>query len=195
MRLNRRRLIVAPLTILSLCFASAAYAGGGNPSLTNDCDIAITLMCHFDGNITLNNLNLVEATYNAQLPQVPTLDLNPTGFFSGSYTPNPGQDIKSGMIMANFLVSYFAVKGGNAFELYKLATPSTQFSWNTNDIPNGGGNAPGLSHLLWIGYSAAPPPPPPPPPTGVPEPATWAMMIIGFGAAGSMLRRRKTIIA
>ena len=27
----------------------------------------------------------------------------------------------------------------------------------------------------------------------VPEPATWAMMIIGFGAAGSMLRRRHTV--
>jgi|JI102314A1RNA_FD_contig_41_900935_length_614_multi_3_in_0_out_0_1 hypothetical protein len=30
---------------------------------------------------------------------------------------------------------------------------------------------------------------------GVPEPATWAMMIIGFGAAGSMIRRRRTAIA
>jgi len=29
----------------------------------------------------------------------------------------------------------------------------------------------------------------------VPEPATWAMMIIGFGAAGSMIRRRKAVIA
>ena len=26
---------------------------------------------------------------------------------------------------------------------------------------------------------------------GVPEPATWAMMIIGFGGAGAMLRRRR----
>lgn len=34
------------------------------------------------------------------------------------------------------------------------------------------------------------------PVTGVvPEPATWAMMIIGFGAAGSMIRRRKAVIA
>jgi hypothetical protein len=31
--------------------------------------------------------------------------------------------------------------------------------------------------------------------TSVPEPATWAMMIIGFGAAGSMIRRRREIAA
>ncbi|MEW5684593.1 MAG: PEPxxWA-CTERM sorting domain-containing protein [Pseudomonadota bacterium] len=32
-------------------------------------------------------------------------------------------------------------------------------------------------------------------PTGaaVPEPATWAMMIMGFGAAGSLLRRRRAV--
>ena len=30
---------------------------------------------------------------------------------------------------------------------------------------------------------------------GVPEPATWAMMIMGFGAAGSMIRRRKAVVA
>ena len=28
---------------------------------------------------------------------------------------------------------------------------------------------------------------------GVPEPATWAMMILGFGAAGSMLRSRRRV--
>ncbi len=31
--------------------------------------------------------------------------------------------------------------------------------------------------------------------SATPEPATWAMMIIGFGAAGSMIRRRKAVIA
>jgi len=34
------------------------------------------------------------------------------------------------------------------------------------------------------------------PPPGVPEPATWAMMLIGFGAVGySMRRRRKFVLA
>ncbi len=31
---------------------------------------------------------------------------------------------------------------------------------------------------------------PPPPPPGVPEPATWALMLLGFGALGTALRRR-----
>ena len=30
---------------------------------------------------------------------------------------------------------------------------------------------------------------------GVPEPATWGLMILGFGAAGTMLRRRRTAVA
>lgn len=30
---------------------------------------------------------------------------------------------------------------------------------------------------------------------GVPEPATWAMMIVGFGGAGAMLRRRRQALA
>jgi hypothetical protein len=34
-------------------------------------------------------------------------------------------------------------------------------------------------------------PPPPPPPPGVPEPAVWGLMILGFGAVGADLRRRR----
>jgi|GEM_PF-3051518 len=37
--------------------------------------------------------------------------------------------------------------------------------------------------------------PPPPPTTVVPEPASWALMIMGFGAAGAMMRRRRTALA
>ena len=31
--------------------------------------------------------------------------------------------------------------------------------------------------------------------TPVPEPTTWALMIMGFGTAGAMLRRRRTVVA
>ena len=44
-----------------------------------------------------------------------------------------------------------------------------------------------------ITIAALPPPPPPPPPGGVPEPATWTMMLLGFGAMGAMVRRRRRI--
>jgi hypothetical protein len=36
-----------------------------------------------------------------------------------------------------------------------------------------------------------PPPNEPPPPPGVPEPGTWALMILGFGGAGAMLRAQR----
>ncbi|MFA7441325.1 MAG: PEPxxWA-CTERM sorting domain-containing protein [Sphingomonadaceae bacterium] len=35
----------------------------------------------------------------------------------------------------------------------------------------------------------------PPPPSVIPEPATWAMFIAGFGIVGSAMRRRRTAIA
>ena len=30
---------------------------------------------------------------------------------------------------------------------------------------------------------------------GVPEPASWALMIIGFGSAGALLRKRRSLFA
>jgi hypothetical protein len=41
----------------------------------------------------------------------------------------------------------------------------------------------------------ASPPPPPPPPPGVPEPATWAMMIGGLALVGASMRRRRTAVS
>jgi hypothetical protein len=57
--------------------------------------------------------------------------------------------------------------------------------------PGGGGGGPGGG-----GGGPPPPPPPPPPPTptpfsAVPEPGTWAMMLLGFGMIGLTLRRRR----
>jgi hypothetical protein len=51
-------------------------------------------------------------------------------------------------------------------------------------IPGGGG---GIATLVTPPGTSVPPTPVP----GVPEPATWAMMIIGFGLLGGLLRRRR----
>lgn len=39
------------------------------------------------------------------------------------------------------------------------------------------------------------PPPPPPPPPAVPEPGTWATMLMGFGLIGWLMRRRRRTMA
>ncbi|MBS0479821.1 MAG: PEP-CTERM sorting domain-containing protein [Proteobacteria bacterium] len=43
-----------------------------------------------------------------------------------------------------------------------------------------------LAHSLTVGGAAT---------AGVPEPATWAMMMLGFGAMGASLRRRAKVTA
>lgn len=49
---------------------------------------------------------------------------------------------------------------------------------------------PGFAFTDGGSLSSAPPPPPPPPPpnASVPEPASWLMMILGFGLIGSAMR-------
>ncbi len=44
-------------------------------------------------------------------------------------------------------------------------------------------------------FAGKAPPLPPPPPPGVPEPATWAMLILGFFGLGQMVRRRRLAAA
>ncbi len=45
------------------------------------------------------------------------------------------------------------------------------------------------------GVTPPPTPPVPHPVTPVPEPASWAMMLVGFGAVGAFVRRRKALVA
>jgi len=61
------------------------------------------------------------------------------------------------------------------FYLLNLTTPTT---FITLDNPRGWSNA-------YIYQNGTPPPP------TVPEPATWAMMLVGFGAAGMAMRRSR----
>ncbi|WP_293898736.1 PEPxxWA-CTERM sorting domain-containing protein [Phenylobacterium sp.] len=90
--------------------------------------------------------------------------------------------------------------GGQTFETETLAVPSGQFSgWKkghfsfiatsasqaltflSKGTPNG---QPPIAALDGVSLTGS-----------VPEPATWAMMLLGLGGAGAMLRRRRAAVA
>ena len=146
------------------------------------CVLVVGGHCDFSGNINLNNkLADVDTAYNSQTPPPPTLldlhSLNQGEQDNGFSNPD------FGTITSTFLVTYFAVKAGDEFRLFEIA-PTYTFSWTTAGMTNNGGQQPAVSHVIWID-----------PPTGqgpgVPEPATWGLMIVGFGGLGAMLRRRR----
>lgn len=83
-----------------------------------------------------------------------------------------------------FLIDFLVVKASNEFILYQLATPASSGSWSTAGLVNKKGIKHGLSHLTFFGSRSV---------AAVPEPATWGMMLLGFGIVGSALRRRRTL--
>ena len=191
--------------------SSGSPNGGGNSgvvTLVDPCVLNVGTSCYFQGNINLNNkLGEVEDAYNGQTPAPPVL-LSLEGLSQGELDSG-FSDPHFGAVTADFLVSYYAVKGGDGFRLYEVA-PTFTFNWSTAGLVNGGGNQPAVSHVIWLGSPWTPPVTNPPldppldppltPPGGfgihpVPEPATWSLMIMGFGMAGAMFRhqRRKLI--
>jgi hypothetical protein len=54
-------------------------------------------------------------------------------------------------------------------------------------LRNGTASVPGSQDLLVFATIAAPPP-------AIPEPASWAMLIAGFGLTGAALRRRRAAV-
>jgi hypothetical protein len=89
-------------------------------------------------------------------------------------------------------ISYYAVKGGNYFAMYRLEPAAATGSWSTYDIwaiggPGTGGQSPrgygGLELSHFTGYNAGTPP------TSVPEPAT--IFLLGLGLVGMAGLKRK----
>lgn len=185
----------------SLAFATPASATSTvavNGACSNMTD-GVASSCHFSGNITTgtngagdyrltenayNNVYAPAHNYPANLNLTPLAEFDPgnanqtsggitfsSGSLSGTFTLAPGVDL-----------GYYAVKAGNQFVLYEFTGTGTgPFNWSTADLKVGNGQQPGLSHIVFFGSVG----------NAVPEPATWAMMLLGIGMIGSGARRRR----
>ena len=171
----------------------AAPAAHASSVISTQCvSVADTAGCKFSGNINgnpnplnVNGFKNAEAAYNLFKNTHPTANpdilLNFLGDtnagFSGTFT---GAGTTSGTWnLSGYLVNFLSVKAGNNFILYKLAAPTSAGSWSTAGLTNRQGQRQNLSHLTFFGTQSA-----------VPEPATWAMMLVGFGLIGGAMRRR-----
>ena len=96
------------------------------------------------------------------------------GIHFGGGAKKPGSSAK---IFAN------GTGGGTAFYSFDAGSGLNSIKLNISAYSNA---------VVYRTGSATPPPPPPPPPA-VPEPATWAMLLLGFGLVGTAARRRRRV--
>lgn len=93
------------------------------------------------------------------------------------------------LIVDPSLYAAFETSGGGVFNLSLTKDLGIHSLWTPD---RGGATAYGLGAALYtrVAYSYTPFPPPPPV-EAIPEPANWALMILGFCATGAALRSRR----
>lgn len=115
---------------------------------------------------------------------VSAADPDGAGFFTGAMNPpssttTTGRSATGSTLQTNFGTNGLA--GTEVSATYIFRTNATSFTTGTFGVINGSTFS-GLAFAPSV--SAA-----------VPEPATWAMMFVGFAIVGSALRRRKSVAA
>lgn len=180
-------------------FAAAAAFAASSPASATLVDAPVP----DNATITINGYQwawaapagpeFVDLSYQAQfgwlLPSAEQLLLAPSAFdfmYAGANVPLGGSDPISG---ANF-----AYTSGTLNSAAALASPYFS-NYSHGDWCNAPGSACGFGENPWnvpntfneslvLRALAV---------QGVPEPATWAMMLIGFGAVGASMRRQKAL--
>ncbi len=103
----------------------------------------------------------------------------------GKLTSADGGKSGTWELFGGFVADFISVKASSEFKLIKLSSVASSGTWSTFGLCAGRQcNQPELSHLQFFGGEGG---------DAVPEPATWAMMIGGFGLVGASLRRRKAL--
>ena len=206
--MNKANLIgaVAAAFVVSLSLSAPAtaavvlVAGQGNCDLyANGC-----LFSHGGGG-EFDNGALIQAAYNLSHFALPAPEdlpaLTNLGKAEDPVGPGDPMFVNNGAnwVFSNlpWNVSFYAVKSGNSniilFGLNPASDSFTAFNTQIRKDPTKDkliGDLKNISHVTF--FSA---------PGGgggnnaIPEPGAWALMILGFGAAGTMLRRRRAALA
>lgn len=105
--------------------------------------------------------------------------------FSFSPDADPDEQFSTDWtVLDGTLINYVTIKANGDFKVYELpgAGANSGTAFNSWGIFNNRGNPHDISHLSFWTVPEAP----------VPEPSTWALMLVGFGAVGWSMRRRKS---
>lgn len=126
--------------------------------------------------------------FNASLQAFPT----PTGFTDGTvFLTEAGGGFSDAFTLTrdpatDQVNAYFMSDGATASEIAQFITATRTISLpetgNWQDVSDFFGQSPGFAQII----SEV---------DAIPEPATWAMMILGFGLVGASLRRRRPLHA
>lgn len=176
-----KRVLFGALAAATMVLMSAGSASASATLLDTDCDLLTG--CLFSGNDS--DPTAVEASYNllhTEPPQPDVLTL-PQFLFKLEQGINFGDGLSSFDWTSLDPVEFLVIKAGDNFMLYQLASAAT-----SGTVTNAGLDQKAISHISFYGDDGNIPG------GGVPEPATWAMMIMGFGGVGALMRRRRSLL-